>query len=135
MRKVGAISVRWPYGKASNLDSDTGVRKLWEVEDNRVIKTRADAQDSGRRDECTLIELSGQPKATTVPKSQQRTGIFNAAEVGFRGLGPRSRRIARTDDMELAGALLYFSVLLHPGGLARRRGHGSKAMLDCQDGI
>ena len=78
MRKVGAISVRWPYGKASNLDSNTGVLKLWEVEDNSVIKTRADAQDSGRRDECTLIELSGQPKATTITKSRQRAGVFNA---------------------------------------------------------
>ena len=111
MRKVRAISVRWPYGKAPNLDSDIGVRKHWEVEDNRVIKTRADAQDSGRRDECTLIELSGQPKTTTVPKSQQRTGIFNAAEVVFRGLGP-GRRIARTDDMELAEHC-YISVYLY----------------------
>ena len=61
--KVCVLCIKGPYDKASDLDSDTGMLKLWEVEDNRVLKAKADAQDSGRHGNYTVSELNGQLKA------------------------------------------------------------------------
>ena len=58
--KAGA---RHEPDKEGHLDSDTGMLKLWEVEDNRVLKAKEDAQDSGRHGNYTVSELNGQLKA------------------------------------------------------------------------
>ena len=75
---------------------------------NQVIAAKADAQDSGQHSSYTLREFGGQPKAVKATKSQQHAGVSNTAEVGFRGLGPGSRRTTRTDNMKFRQNIAVF---------------------------